>query len=126
VAAYAVAYGLAGVALPGFGVPQSSGHVSAVSLETDDAVDDVAIEFETGWRAIVQARRTLRKGRPFEKAIEQWCSAARAGLDPEHQRLVIVTATMPRWIKELQATLDRLKTDRPGRLTDSGGRGLNI
>jgi hypothetical protein len=114
VAAYAVAHGLAGVALVGFGVPRMAAIVSAVSLETDNPVDDVAIEFESGWQVTVQARRTLRKGKPIDSAIAQWRIAAAAGLDPGHERLILVTSSMPGWIRNLKAVLERFKTDRPG------------
>ena len=124
VAAYAVAHGLAGDPLPGFGVPRAEAQVSAVSLETDDAVDDVAVEFDSGWRATVQARRTVRKGEPFASAVAQWRGAAVAGIDPVHERLVLVTASMPEWMQALQAVLDRLKTDRPGGLTVLEGKAL--
>ena len=90
VAAYAVAHGLAGAPLPGFGVPRAKAQVSAVSLETDDPVNDVAVEFDSGWRATVQARRTLRKGEPFASAVAQWRDAAVEGIDPVHERMVLV------------------------------------
>ena len=125
VAAYAVVHGLAGAALMGFGVPPAEATVSAVSLETDDPVDDVAIEFDSGWRVSVQARRTLRKGSPIDSAIAQWRAAAVAGLDPRHERLVLVTSSMPGWIRDLMAVLDRLKTERPGMLTEAEAAALS-
>lgn len=124
VAAYAVAHGLAGAALAGFGVPGTAATVSAVSLETDDPVDDVAIEFDSGWRVTVQARRTLRRGRPIDSAIAQWRVAAVAGLAPSRERLVLVTSSIPGWIRDLKAVLDRLKTERPGTPTDAEASAL--
>jgi hypothetical protein len=118
VAAYLVAHGLTAVPVSGFGVPSSKSTVTAVSLETDDPVDDITIEFGSGWRCYVQARRTLRKGPSIDKALQQWRVAAGAGLDPRTERLVIVTADMSRPIRDLKVVLDRLKTERPGGLTE--------
>jgi hypothetical protein len=119
VAAYAVVRGLAGAELLGFGVPPIKAKVSAVSIETDEPVDDVAIEFASGWRATVQARRALRKGKAIDSAIDQWRKAALAGIDPEREQLILVTAAMPGWIQSLKTVLDRSKTDRPGTATQS-------
>jgi hypothetical protein len=117
VAAYLVAHGLTGLPVSGFGVPPSDATVTAVSLETDDPVDDIAAEFGSGWRCTVQARRALRKGSPIDKALEQWRVAAHAGLDPRTDRLVIVTTHMSGPVQDLKVALDRLKTERPGALT---------
>ncbi|MET8354838.1 hypothetical protein [Micromonospora sp. NPDC005206] len=113
VAAYAVAHGLAGATLLGFGVPSAAALVEAVALETDDAVDDVRIEFQSGWRATVQAKRTLRKGKPFSSAVAQWRVAAQRGLE-KNERLVLVTSQMPKWGHDLKRFLDRYKLDKPG------------
>lgn len=48
VAAYANAYGLADLPLSGFGFGRSEAMVAKVSLETDDAVDDVRIDYSAG------------------------------------------------------------------------------
>jgi hypothetical protein len=117
VAAYAVAHGMAGVALLGFGVPSASANVSSVAVETDDPVDDVRIRFGSGWRATVQAKRTLRKGPVFDAAIRQWRAAAERGLDPSTDRLVLVGGSVSGPLKTLAAVLRRLKTDEPGKLT---------
>lgn len=117
VAAYAVAHGLARVPLSGFGVAAPSAQVSAVSLETDDPVDDVRIEFACSAITYVQAKRTLRKGKPFNSAVEQWVRAARRGLEPGRDHLVIVTGELSGPLRVLQGLLRRLKTDLPAALT---------
>ena len=117
VAAYAVAHGLANAPLAGWGVPTVDGTVSAVALETDDPLDDVRVEFTSGLRSMVQAKRTLRLGRPFEDALNQWRKAAQAGLSRDRDRLVIVAAEMSAPIRNLQSALDLLRTDQPGSLT---------
>jgi hypothetical protein len=124
VAAYLVAHGLAAVPLAGFGIPPADAAVAAVSLETDDPVDDIAVEFSSGWRCTVQARRALRKGPSIDKAFEQWRVAGHEGLDPRTDRLVIVTAAMSGSVADLKVTLDRLRTDRPGPLTAAQARAL--
>jgi hypothetical protein len=117
VAAYAVAHGLANVPLSGFGVAAPAAQVSTVSLETEDPVDDVRVEFSSGAISYVQAKRTLRKGRPLNSAVEQWVRAARRGLQPGRDHLVIVTGELSGPLKVLQGVLRRLKTDRPAALT---------
>lgn len=114
VAAYAVAHGLAGVPLPNIGVPSDYARVASVSLETDDPVDDIRIDFDSGWRALVQAKRSLSGGRPLKKAAEQWVKAAEAGLNPEKDRLVIVAGELNGSMKHLQRVLDRERTDHAG------------
>lgn len=118
-AAYAAAHGLAGMPLLGFGVPSAHAHVSLVALETDDPVDDIRIEFASGWTCMVQAKRTLRKGKPFDEAAEQWVAAARHGLDPARDRLTIVSSDLSRPMEALSRVLDRYKTDSPGALTSA-------
>ncbi|MFI5801204.1 hypothetical protein [Streptomyces sp. NPDC051677] len=85
-----------------------------MSLETDDAVDDIRIDFESGWRALVQAKRSLTAGKPLQDAVAQWVHAVRAGLDPARDRLVIVSGTLSGTMKDLQQVLDRGRTDHPG------------
>lgn len=117
VAAYAVAHGLAGVDLSGFGVPQARSRVGSVAIETDDAVDDVRVRFTSGWQATVQAKRTLRKDKVFTAAVRQWKAAAERGLDPSTERLVLVGGSVSGPLKKLAEVLRRLKTDEPGALT---------
>jgi len=117
VAAYAVAYGLAGLPLPGFGPPPEHAQVASVSLETDDPVDDLRIDFTSGWTSLVQAKRRLIKGRPLNEAVAQWGLAAQQGLRPNRDRLIIATAAMSGPMTTLRQALDRYKTDLPGALT---------
>lgn len=119
VAAYAAACGLAGVSLPELEIPPAHARVTSVSLETDNAVDDIRIDFESGWRALVQAKRSLRIGTPLNEAVGQWVHAAKAGLDPAKDRLVIVAGTLSGPMKTLQQVLNRGRTDHPGAPTKS-------
>lgn len=93
-----------------------------MSLETDDAVDDIRIDFESGWRALVQAKRSLTAGKPLQDAVAQWVHAVRAGLDPARDRLVIVSGTLSGTMKDLQQVLDRGRTDHPGSPTENEKR----
>lgn len=124
VAAYAVAHGFAGIDLLGFGVPPAFAQVASVAVETDDAVDDVRVQFVSGWRATVQAKRTLRHDRRFLAAVTQWREAAERGLNPATDRLVLVSASLSKSLQLLAAVLRRLKTDEPGMLTTSESRAL--
>lgn len=88
VAAYVVALGLAGAPLPGLDIPPAYAQVRAVTLETEDAVDDIRIDFVSGWTALVQAKRSLRRGDVLKKAVEQWAEAGLGALDPTKDRKV--------------------------------------
>ncbi|USX56330.1 hypothetical protein [Lentzea sp. HUAS12] len=114
VAAYAVAHALAAAPLPGLGIPAAAGLVQAVTLETEDAVDDLRIDFASGWRAQVQAKRTLAMGGVLAKAVGQWRRAGLEALDPEKDRLVIVAGTVRGGAKDLQYALERLRFSTSG------------
>lgn len=117
VAAYAVAHGLAGEALPGFGFALSLAQVVGVAVETDEYADDVRVSFVGGCKAQVQAKRTLRFGSVLRKAVAQWNAAATAGLDPIGDRLVVMTGAASAKVRVLAQALDRCKTDEPGAFT---------
>jgi hypothetical protein len=112
-----VAHLLAGLPLPGFGVLNPDDRIKAVALETDDPVDDVRIEYTSGARSLVQAKRTLKKGPQFESAVAQWVNAAKQGLDPNQDRLVIVAGRFSGPLQVLQQVLDRFKAELLGELT---------
>ncbi|NOJ64359.1 MULTISPECIES: NACHT domain-containing protein [unclassified Arthrobacter] len=85
-----------------------------MALETEDALDDIRVEFESGWTALVQAKRTLRKGKPLSTAVAQWVDAAQSSPDPGTLRLVIVAGSLSGPMKVLQRVLERHKSDQPG------------
>lgn len=125
-AAYAVAHGLAGDPLAGFGVPIAQASVASVAIETDDAVDDVRIVFTSGLRALVQAKRTLTAGRPLREAARQWRSAVRArDFDVLLDRLVLVGAQMSGPMRTLARALERSKTEQPGEFTGAERKSLD-
>jgi len=119
VTAYAVAYGLADLPLSGFGFSGREAMVAKVSLETDDAVDDIRIDYIGGASTFVQAKRRLTDGRQFASAVEQWKRAAENGLDVARHRLVIVTGTLSGPMRDLQRLLRRYSGDTVGGLTRS-------
>lgn len=114
VAAYAVALGLARAPLPGFAVPAEHAQVSAVVLETDEAVDDIRIDFCSGWKVLVQAKRSLRKKETLDKAVAQWVAAGKAGVTPSRDRLVIVAGELSGPMRALAAILERNRLAHPG------------
>lgn len=117
VAAYAVAHALAGEALPRFGFTLGLAKVAAVAVETDEHADDVRVRFTGGYKAQVQAKRTLRFGPVMKKAVAQWSDAAKSGLDPIRDRLVLITAAASGPVHVLAQALERCKTDEPGAFT---------
>lgn len=125
VAAYAIAHGLAGVPLPGVGVPAAGAQVCAVTLETEDAVDDVRIDFDSGWTAFIQAKRSLKRDKALNKAVAQWVKAGRGSLDPAQDRLVIASATLSGTIRDLQRALARGRLEIAGAPTVSESKILD-
>jgi hypothetical protein len=117
VAAYAVAHGLAGEKLAGFGFALPLCSVVQVAIETDEIVDDVAIRFESGKRSLIQAKRRLQLGPAFTKACAQWGDAARDHLDPATTRIVIVGASASENVRVLASVLERSKADVVGQWT---------
>ncbi len=117
VAAYAVVHALAGEPLAGLGFPLELSQVASVAIETDEHADDVRVRLTSGCMAQLQAKLTLRGGKPLKTAVEQWSRAAQAGLDPERDRLVIVAGAISGPMQLLAHVLDRLRTDEPGALT---------
>ena len=109
VAAYAVAYGLVGMPLPGFGA--GLGLVQSVALETDDPVDDIKISFDSGEVTYVQAKRRLQKGVQFESAVAQWVEAAKKGIDPKTEHLIIVAGSVSGPLTTLREVLETFKLD---------------
>lgn len=114
VAAYAAVCGLAGVPLLSLEIPDADAHVDAVILETDAEVDDVRVVFTSGLTADIQAKRTLRRGQIFEKAVAQWREAARTGVDPGRHRLVIAAGQLSGPMKALRSVLNRHRLHSPG------------
>lgn len=118
VAAYAISHGLAGESLPGFGFPLPAAVVTAVSIETDEQIDDVLVTFTSGRRSMIQAKRDLKLGSNFTKACAQWAAAAQEGVDPKLTRFVIVGGKGSKSIQTLAAVLDRCKSEMVGAHTD--------
>lgn len=116
VAAYAVVHGLAGAPLLGFGNRIAGDRVIAVVLETDNAVDDIRIEFASGERSMVQAKRSLQKGKPFDSAVRQWVAAA-PSLDASRDHLVVVAGRLSGPMRTLQDVLNMFTMDTVGTLT---------
>ncbi|KJQ52515.1 NACHT domain-containing protein [Microbacterium sp. SA39] len=123
VAAFAIAYGLAGTTLPLDCFADDPRQVSAVDAETDDPVDDVRVTFASGRVAYIQAKHTLKTGRPINEAVSQWVSAARqGGLDRERHRLVIASQNVSGPMKDLGDALERRRSGRYAKFTDAEQR----
>lgn len=119
VAAYAVAHALAGEPLGGLGFALESSRVVSVAVETDEFADDVRIRLGGGGTAQLQAKLTLTAAKPLKSALAQWSEAARAGLDANRDRLVVVSGSVSGPLKVLARVLDRLRTDESGALTQA-------
>ncbi|ORT47042.1 WD40 repeat domain-containing protein [Frankia sp. KB5] len=114
VAAYAVVAGLSDTPLRGLGISEVDARVAAVVLETEDAVDDLRVDFATGATAYIQAKRTLRGGTVLAKAVAQWARAGEGPLDPARHRLVIAAGDLSDSMKALRRALDARRLSVPG------------
>ncbi|MBL7487600.1 hypothetical protein I6A62_05795 [Frankia sp. AgW1.1] len=110
-----VAAGLDGQPLDCMGVPARA-RVRAVVLETDDAVDDLRVEFSSGWTVCVQAKRKLTFA-VLPKVVQQWAVAARRGLDPSRDRLVVAAGWLSGSMRDLREVLEARRFSIPGALT---------
>ncbi|MBO2453243.1 hypothetical protein J4573_39540 [Actinomadura barringtoniae] len=88
--------------------------VDAVAVETDEHADDVRVTLVGGHKAQVQAKRTLRFDAVLRAAVAQWIAAAKSGLDPVRDRLVLATGAATGPVRELAEAFKRCKTDAPG------------
>jgi hypothetical protein len=127
-AAYVVAHALAGEPLPGFGFDLGIAKVASVAVETDEPVDDLRVRFADGRLAQVQAKLTVARinGKAMAAAAAQWGRAARGGVDPQRERLVLVTASAGRGVQSLAAALERCKTDVPGAPTAAQAKAMAV
>jgi len=109
-AALFVAHALNGLEFQGLPLGGQAGTVESVALETDTAVDDIVVVLRGG-RLFVQAKRTLRWGRPLEEAARQWLSAVRhADFDSEADFVAAAGGTLFSAVAALGRALDRLRS----------------
>lgn len=116
VGAFAIACGLAGEPLVGFGPSGRDAQVSAVAYQTDDPVDDVRISFATGHTCFIQAKRSLGFDDQFKGAVAQWVKAAQAGLG-DHDHVAIAAGSINGPMQTLRRVLDMVRTGDHGSLT---------
>jgi hypothetical protein len=106
-AALFAAHGLNGLPFEGLPVGGESAIVEAVGLESDFPVDDVFVQLRGG-RLFVQAKRTLRFGRPMREVAAQWLRAVR---DPDFNEIgdwiAAAAGTLSKDISALAQALDR-------------------
>lgn len=115
VAAYYVAHGLRGRAVRAVDVPTPDATVSAVTLETDHPVDDIAVELTAGYRLMIQAKRSLEDRAVLREVVRQWVKAVAApGFDHERHRIVLCTGNLAPWAKPLLAVINRERTGLGG------------
>ncbi|MFD4676462.1 NACHT domain-containing protein [Lentzea sp. NPDC058450] len=119
VAAYIVSCGFAGRQFSPIAEAGVSLGVRVVALETNDAVDDIRIELDSDVIALVQAKRTLAKGRALREVVKQWADAHERGLNPATHRLVAVSGELEGPTRHLPAALHRLRLPVPGSLTSA-------
>jgi hypothetical protein len=90
-------------------VPQS------MTLEADEAVDDLVVELAGGGVVMIQAKRRLAFGAPMHQVVAQWQEALRGrGVNPALDRLVAAGATASEPIQHLAAALRRVRREVRG------------
>jgi NACHT domain len=109
-AALFVAHALNGLEFQGLPLGGQAGTVESVALETDTAVDDIVVVLRGG-RLFMQAKRTLRWGRPLEEAARQWLSAVRdADFNSEADFVAAAGGKLSSSVTALGRALDRLRS----------------
>lgn len=125
VAAWFAVSGLVGRDVEGLSLRTGGAIPSTVTLETDDAVDDIRVRL-TGGRSLIQAKRDLTLGsKPFRDTVEQWVEALRdEALDQNRDRLVLATESDSAAIIDLREALDRRRRTDHGAPTVQQQRAL--
>jgi hypothetical protein len=129
VAAFLGAHALRGWEIGGLELPREAAVPLDLRLETDEALDDIGCSLRGGGTLCIQAKHTLklgtRPGSPFAAAVAQCCAAVRkGGLDPDRDRLAIVTAAPSGPIEYLSDALCRRRNVIGGRPTTAEAAAL--
>ncbi len=108
VAALFAAHSLNGSPFPGLPFGDDSACVETVAVETDDPIDDVVVGFRGG-RVYIQAKRTLRGGRPLDEVAKQWLSAVRQTELTGRDYIAAAAGSLSRTIEGLKVALHRAR-----------------
>lgn len=95
VAAWLVAHGLARQSVSGLHLATDAGIPEAVTFETDDPLDDIAVTLNGGGRVYFQSKRSLSMSSDSKSVLaavvtQLKMAIRKAGLRPDSDRLVIV------------------------------------
>lgn len=105
--AFFAAHGLNGLPVSGLPFTGSDAIVDGVAAEVAFAVDDVLVEL-AGGRLFIQAKRTLRFGRPMREVADQWLAAVRhPQFRPDTDLIGAASGELAGPIRELALGLDR-------------------
>jgi hypothetical protein len=129
VAAVIASHLLYGWDLKALGLPSGAAVPKTVRLETDEAVDDIVVELSGGGRAFLQAKRALRlastPGSQLSKAMSQCRRAAiESELDPETDRVVIVSGSVSGPMSDLKEALRRQRDPFSGEPSEAQATAL--
>ncbi len=131
VAAWAVAYGLAGRPLPLKSLPEDESAIPvAVRLETDFPVDDIQVDLKGGSRVFVQVKTRLSFGSRdpiLRSVLGQFARASKvSSLDRHKDRLVLAVGRSTRELDSLFSALIRAKNSLGGRPSARERRALSV
>ena len=127
IAAWVMAHAAVGRALPLSSLRQERAIPIAVRMETDNAIDDIEVQFVQGNRALIQVKRTLTlSSNPessFGKAVAQWVRQAEEGLRVD-DRILLVCNHASRPVSALQSALQRFGDVSSGNMSAPEARAL--
>lgn len=115
VAAAVVAAAASDSALPALGLAESD-RATSLWIESDYAVDDIAVKTVEGLTLLVQAKRRLDAS-VLREAVAQWRDHIDQDGDLVMTRLVIACGSMSRTMETLQRVLSRHETETVGEHT---------
>jgi hypothetical protein len=78
VAAYLAAHGLVGAAVEAAGYVEGGPYPVSLTLESDDAIDDIRCGLSDGTRLFAQAKRECGLDKQFRSTVTQWAAQVQA------------------------------------------------
>lgn len=109
-AALFVAHALNGAVFEGLPFGGADAVVTSVALEVDAPVDDILVGFSRG-RLYLQAKRTLKFGRPLREVGQQWLRAVRSESFQDGEFIGVGSGSISRPLRLAAKALERRRAD---------------
>jgi hypothetical protein len=108
VAAYLGAHGLVGAAVEAAGYVEGGPYPVSLTLESDDAIDDIRCGLSDGTQLFVQAKRECGLDQQFRSTVTQWAAQVHALRDGD--RMALATARVKGKVRALGPALARRRS----------------